>query len=211
MLNNKEINWSVIDAYLFDLGGVIVDISPVSAIAAFNQLGLTNLEEQITQGHHNGLFKQYELGAISSQEFVQQIQALLPQEVDNSQIINAWNKMLVELPIERLKLLEQIKKQAPVYLLSNTNELHRNNFIGMADGVKNIENYFTKAFYSYEIKQSKPDKAAFEFVIEDTGLVPEKTLFLDDSQMNLDVAKSLGFQTILVSESTPIIDIFSRM
>ncbi|MCG8580448.1 MAG: HAD family phosphatase [Bacteroidales bacterium] len=208
-MKNMEQKWGDIDAYLFDLGGVIVDISPAAAIDAFNKLGLTNLEEQISHGHHNGLFKQYELGAISTQEFIEKIQSLLPGPVSDNQIIAAWNKMLVELPIERLQLIERIKKKAPVYLLSNTNELHRNTFVGMANGIENIEPYFTKAFYSYEIKQSKPDRQAFDHVVTCTGIKPEKTLFLDDSQLNLGVAEELGFQTVLVSENHTMIEILS--
>lgn len=210
MLKRKEIAWTDYDAYLFDLGGVIVDISPASAIEAFRKLGLTNLEQQITQGHHNGLFKQYELGAITTTDFINQIQDLLPQRVVDQQIIDAWNKMLVDLPVERLHILQQLKKKAPIFLLSNTNQLHRKSYEAMAEGF-DVENLFTKAFYSYEIHLNKPDREAFEFVINSSRIRPEKTLFLDDLQLNLDAAKELGFQTLLVSKGQTIIDIFSEI
>ncbi|WP_430814125.1 HAD family hydrolase [Carboxylicivirga sp. RSCT41] len=211
MQKTKELSASTIDAYLFDLGGVIVDISPAAAISAFSKLGLSNLEEQITHGHHNGLFKQYELGAVSTQDFIRQIKDLLPHTTTDEQIIDAWNQMLVELPLERLQIIESLKEQVPVYLLSNTNELHRSTFVRMAYGIENIEAYFTKTFYSFEIKHSKPDKGAFEYVIANTGIKPERTLFLDDSQLNLDVADELGFQTVLVSKNDPMTDILGKM
>ena len=200
--------FSNIDAYLFDLGGVIVDIDPQAAIEAFQQIGLNNLEEQITHGHHNGLFKQYELGAISTTEFIDHIQQLLPERVDDQVIIDAWAKMLVMLPVCRVELLQKISKEKPVYLLSNTNEIHRKAYLGMAEGYDNIELIFKKAYYSFEIKFNKPDLDCFKYVIEDAELIPERTLFLDDSQMNLDAAQELGFKTLLVSKEKPIESIF---
>jgi len=203
------VDFSNIDAYLFDLGGVIVDISPKAAIEAFGKLGLMNLEEQITMGHHNGLFKQYELGSISTTDFIESIQQLLPHEVGRQEIVDAWKAMLVHLPSERVGILEKLKAEKPVYLLSNTNEIHREAYVSMADCCNNIEPLFTKAFYSYEINYSKPDLKSFECVVKSTGLVPERTLFLDDSQLNLDAAKKMGFQTFLVGGKQTMETIFS--
>tara|TARA_R110000824_G_scaffold390760_3_gene587523 strand:+ start:4803 stop:5417 length:615 start_codon:yes stop_codon:yes gene_type:complete len=41
----------------------------------------------------------------------------------------------------------------------------------------------------------KPDPRIFEILIERAGLVPEDTLFIDDSRKNIDAAAGLGFQT----------------
>lgn len=41
----------------------------------------------------------------------------------------------------------------------------------------------------------KPDPRIFEILIERTGLVPERALFIDDSQRNVEAAASLGFHT----------------
>ena len=208
-MQKKEINWPEIDTYLFDLGGVIVDISPAAAIEAFNRLGLKNLDVQITQAHHQGLFKQYELGAITTDEFIEQIQELLPQRVNDIQIINAWNEMIVAFRKERIEVVEKLKCRYPVYLLSNTNELHCKKYTQMADGYENAEKLFTEVFYSYKIKQSKPDLEAFKKVVEETGLNPSTTLFLDDSQINLNAAAQLGFQTLLISKEQTIEKLFS--
>ncbi|MBK3518542.1 HAD family hydrolase [Carboxylicivirga marina] len=205
------VDLSTVDAYLFDLGGVIVDISPDAAIDAFNKLGLKNLHEQITLGHHEGLFKKYEQGAVSTNEFIQQIQNMLPNQVSDQEIIDAWNQMLVYMPNERVEILERLRAKSPVFLLSNTNDLHRNKYVSMADAYDNVEPIFTKAFYSYEIEISKPDLESFQYVIDNSDLIPERTLFLDDSQLNLDAAKTLGFQIVLVSESNSMVNIFSKM
>ncbi|WP_185968802.1 HAD family phosphatase [Carboxylicivirga sp. M1479] len=202
-------DYTQIDAYLFDLGGVIVDIDPQAAIAAFEKLGLNNLHEQITHGHHQGLFKQYELGVISSQQFVDAIQELLPSKVSDQTIIDAWNTMLVHLPIERIRLIEKLSKQKPVYLLSNTNAIHHQAYVSMVSGIENVETIFNKAFYSYEIGLSKPNASIFKHVIDNAPLQAERTLFLDDSHLNLDAAEQLGFQTALIGPKQSMLDVLS--
>lgn len=205
------IDFSKIEAYLFDLGGVIVDISPQAAIDAFKKLGLTDIHENITQSHHGGLFKQYELGMISSDEFVTAVQEQLPRPVEPNQIHDAWNEMLVDLPDARVSLLQRLKATKPVYLLSNTNAIHRQMFIGMARGYDNMEALFTEVFYSYKMHLSKPDIKSFEYVIEKTGVNPCRTLFLDDSEINLETAEQLGFQTALVSAENGVVEVFNEL
>jgi len=40
----------------------------------------------------------------------------------------------------------------------------------------------------------KPHRRIFDILIERTGLVPARTLFIDDSRINIDAAEELGFQ-----------------
>ncbi|WP_439183086.1 HAD family hydrolase [Carboxylicivirga taeanensis] len=207
----EAVDFANVDAYLFDLGGVIIDISPQATIDAFKKLGLKDIQQQITQSHHEGVFKQYEQGTISSDEFIAFVQKELPRQVDQQLIIDAWNRMLVELPVSRALLLERLKQTKPVYLLSNTNAIHHQAFGAMAKGYKHIELLFTKAFYSFQMQLSKPDPRCFQFVIEDTGLQPERTMFFDDSPLNLEVARELGFQTALVTPQNSIVDMFNEL
>ncbi len=206
-----KIDFSEIEAYLFDLGGVVIDIDPFKTIEAFSELGLTHLKEQINHGHHTGLFKKLEKGEITNAGFIDKIKKQLNGAIEEKHIVNAWNKMLIHLPAERIELLKQLKKDKPIYLLSNTNGIHRNYFTKMAKGHKTIEELFTRVYYSYQLGCSKPDAEPFEKVIELTGLKPGRTLFLDDSQANLDTAKKLGFKTVLVTPHNTIQDIFSSM
>ncbi len=207
-LNYKNIDLQHTKAILFDLGGVIVDISPDAAINAFSKLGLENLAEQISHCHHQGLFKQYESGSISTKEFIDEIQNQLPVKVDDHQVIDAWNAMLRDFPLERFKLIENLRQQFPIYLLSNTNEIHCKAYKKMVNGCEDAERLFTKAYYSFEIKQSKPSRESFNFVCEDTGLRPDEILFLDDSPINIDAAKKMGFKTRLVTADMPITKVF---
>lgn len=60
-----------------------------------------------------------------------------------------------------------------------------------------MNDYFDRIFTSYELGISKPDPRCFQAVIDRSGIIPSETLFLDDSQANLDVAAQMGFKTYL--------------
>ncbi|MCU4165472.1 HAD family hydrolase [Carboxylicivirga caseinilyticus] len=197
-----------IEAFLFDLGGVIIDIDVQKAIDGFKKIGLKGIESQITKSHHIGLFKAFERGDIDEREFLSNIKKETGIHISDEQIIDAWQSILVDFPIERVQILEKLHQDYPTYILSNTNGIHLQKFSKMAEGYEHIEELFTAAYYSYQLGCSKPEKCAFEKVIELSGLKPETTLFLDDSEINLQVAEELGFKTQLVTKSNSMVEIF---
>ena len=67
--------------------------------------------------------------------------------------------------------------------------------------------YFDGQVASFIAKCSKPGREIFEYAIKNLGITPCETLFLDDSQKNLDTAQILGFKTALVAPGTEFADI----
>ena len=61
-----------------------------------------------------------------------------------------------------------------------------------ADG-KRMEDYFDRIYLSYEMRELKPSEAIFRKMIADSGMIPERTLYIDDGQKNVDAAQALGF------------------
>ena len=84
-----------------------------------------------------------------------------------------------------------------VYLLSNTNEIHWEWSCEHAYPYKafRVEDYFEHIFLSYEMKMAKPDEEIFRKVLDDAGLDPKETFFIDDSETNCLTARSLGIST----------------
>ena len=62
---------------------------------------------------------------------------------------------------------------------------------------KEREDYFDGMVTSFEARVMKPDAAIFRYTVDKLGIRPEETLFIDDSQANLDAAAALGFATAL--------------
>ena len=53
---------------------------------------------------------------------------------------------------------------------------------------------FDATFASHEIGFVKPERAAFEYVVEHLGVRPEEIVFLDDAEPNTVAARDIGIQ-----------------
>jgi HAD superfamily hydrolase (TIGR01509 family) len=92
--------------------------------------------------------------------------------------------MLLDLPRERLEILQALRKNYTVALFSNTNAIHLEEVYKIAlrdTGFATFENHFDKEYYSHTFHQRKPDTEAFLALLEENGWLAEETLFLDDT------------------------------
>ena len=67
---------------------------------------------------------------------------------------------------------------------------------------------FEKVYYSHEIGLRKPNADIFQYVLSDTGIDPDETMFIDDFIENIETARQLGFQTIHLKAPLTLVDIF---
>ena len=76
---------------------------------------------------------------------------------------------------------------------------------------KEREDYFDGMVTSFEARVMKPDAAIFRYTVDKLGIRPEETLFIDDSQANLDAASALGFATALAVPGRDFADIIKPL
>lgn len=178
-----------------------MDIKKENCIEAFRELGLQNPETYFGDYGQNGVFEAVESGEIDSDGFHRALRPLLPEGTSDAAIDTAFNKFLTGIPVHRLRQLQQLRRDGyRVYLLSNTNPVMWNDVIKSEfekDGLSR-EDYFDGIVTSFEAKALKPHPEIFEYACRTLGIDAAETLFLDDSQANLDGAARLGFQTALV-------------
>lgn len=184
-----------IQTYLFDFGGVLIDLDRRRCVESFRALGMPAMENLLHDFRQQDFLLEHEKGRVSDEAFRNHVRACIGCYVDDARIDAAWNSFLVDVPGYKLDFLLSLRKEHPVYLLSNTNGIHwhwacRHVF---SRGGHSVEDYFDRVFLSYEMKMAKPDAGIFRRVIEETALVPQKTLFIDDSEANCTTARSLGF------------------
>lgn len=184
---------------IFDFGGVLVNLNRQRCIESFKQLGLGCVESLIDPFAQQGIFMQLEKGLITAADFRDQIRALADQPLTDEQIDNAWNSFLVDVPTYKLDALLKLRSKYLVYLLSNTNEIHWDWSCAHAFPYKafRMKDYFEEVFLSHEMKLAKPETRIFEAVLAKTGILPEETLFIDDSEANCKAAESLGIKTYI--------------
>jgi len=119
--------------------------------------------------------------------------------------------MLLDFPVRRLQLLQQLRLYYDLFLLSNTNEVHEEAFNGILmrqHGIPNLGVFFDKVYLSHRVGMRKPDPEIFRRVLTDNQLKPEHTLFIDDSPQHIAGAKEAGIQAIYLEKGMTIEDIF---
>lgn len=119
---------SEIKNIIFDLGGVILNLDYSKTVNEFKKLDVLNFQELYSQKKQSIIFDDFEKGNIQSEKFISSINIAKNLKIKEFDFINAWNAMILEIPIQRLEFIEAIKDDYKVFLLSNTNEIHINKF-----------------------------------------------------------------------------------
>lgn len=196
---------------IFDLGGVIINLSVEKTHQAFAALSGLPVTEIKTRVHHGAFFHEFEKGLITDSEFRDHLRESLSMQVTDEQLDQAWNAMLLDIPLSRIQLLEKLKSDYTIFLLSNTNNIHLqcfNRIVRELTGKPTIDYYFHGSFYSHLVKMSKPDAEIYQHVLSQHSLLPQETIFLDDNKDNLVGANKVGIQTFHVEQPDQIFSLF---
>ena len=174
---------------IFDFGGVLIDLDKECCIRNFNALGI-NIENIVSTTHNKGAFEELEKGSITPEQFRGELRKMTSRPVTDSQIDDAWISILQTVPQYKLDLLLQLRKKYRIYLLSNTNSIHfeyAKKHIFEKNG-NTLNDYFDDCFLSYEIGMIKPDDEIFEYVLNEVQIFARETIFIDDSELNVESA-----------------------
>ena len=198
---------------IFDLGGVILNIRYQNALEAFQKLSTSQQTIAFTQQKQSRLFDEYETGRISDQAFREGLRQHYEIEASDAEIDAAWNAMLLDIPAERITLLQALSQKYRLFLLSNTNAIHLVHFTRLvAEGfaIPSLDSLFEKTYYSHLIGQRKPDAPVFEHILDRHQLNRHETLFIDDSIQHIEGARQVGLQTLFLAPPLTINEVFKN-
>jgi FMN phosphatase YigB (HAD superfamily) len=198
---------------IFDLGSVLLDIDVDRTLRSFDDLGVSGKRLEEIYKEPENFFLLFEKGAIDADTFRNAFRTLSDNHLTDQQINEAWSAMVVGFQKDKVKLLKCLVNQFDLYLLSNTNEIHvpvyTRQFRETSGGVS-FEDVFTRIYYSHVVKLSKPNPAIFTYMLNDSGILPEESLFIDDLQRNVDAAIQTGFHSCHFREENDLAEVLER-
>jgi len=174
---------------LLDMGGVLLDLhDPRTAFGLAMQQ-----DEFMEKWLLSPSVRKFERGCVTTSRFASEIveEFALPYSPEEFiRRLNSWPDALFDGVPE---LLESIGHQHRIALLSNTNEVHWNR----DDIAGRLAPLLDKVFLSHQTRHLKPERAAFEDVLQHYGVDAGDILFFDDNPINIDAARSCGMQAWL--------------
>ncbi len=185
---------------VFDLGNVLISFKPSEF---FDKKGYPeNIKTTILADiFASKEWLRLDNGEINTKEAIEAIS--LKSSLKREEIAHIFNlrKELIFPLDENVRLLPDLKKRGfRLYFLSNFP-------MDLFEEVKTdyyFFRYFDGGIISAEAKVSKPDIEFYNILLEKYSLVPEECLYIDDLEINVRVAESLGMKGLFTFGSTVI-------
>ena len=98
-----------VKSIVFDLGGVIINLDAQSSYNALKARSKYPEKVDAIFREHMGFFFDYERGLINDSEFRDGLRAYFGIEGSDEEIDADWNRMLLDIPPERIELLKSIR------------------------------------------------------------------------------------------------------
>lgn len=182
-----------IKTILFDLGGVLIQLHGMP----YKPEWLPDNDEMPDVWSHwkgSSTVKQFECGHINTSQFARQFMNEVGLACEEDEFIEHFKHWPAKLFPGVPTMLEELAESYQLAALSNANELH---WPVVMQGM-NLQAYIPNSFSSHQIRVTKPDRRAFEVVLQRLNVKPEAVLFLDDLQVSIDMASSMGIQAVKV-------------
>ncbi len=193
----------MIELVVLDLGRVLVQIADDldDAAARAGRAGVPGFTGDLSAHTRRGgnaqvagLLSDYERGHVSSEDYARGIAAQVGAQPDD---VAAIHDAVLIRAFDGLAGFYDRLAAAPVHTacLSNTNALHWARITNPSDSAFLNLNRLNFCFASHQIRQAKPDHAAYAYVEAATRVAPERILFFDDLDENVAAAAARGWQT----------------
>lgn len=184
---------------IFDLAGVVMNLNLQRDTEALIGVGLPDFEGCLAREEIFRPILDYVNGLISADEFLGKIRSQCSADATDQQILYAMDAVLDDIPKQRLERIIAMRKHYRVFLLSNIYDVAWRHAVGEIEKAGySVVDCFERVFLSYEMSLAKPDPRIFQAVIDATGIVPEETLYYDDSRSNIEAGNKMGFHSVLV-------------
>jgi FMN phosphatase YigB (HAD superfamily) len=177
-----------VEAFIFDIGNVLVRFRPGHAEEALARLGVEYAPDMAALQE---LGWRYERGMVDRGEFLAGLRDVLRHAGPDEDLARAWQEIF-EPNLPMWDLVERLHGEYPLFLLSNTNGLHHEYLVREYG----VFEKFADGVFSYRAKMMKPEREIFELAIRQFGVRPAATIYLDDLTANVEAAREAGLRAL---------------
>lgn len=206
-ISNGEFRISKIDWVIFDLGGVLIDWNPNYVYG---------------RGSPDSIKVDYFLKKIATSEWNSQMDAGIPFQdaIDRRSLeFPEWSEWLQSWRDEWPTMLRDVLKDS-VDVFEDVVAARR---VGALQGVLALSNWapdtfkiaearfpflgkFDARLISGDERLIKPNPAFFQLLVDRHGIVPERSIFIDDLIKNTDIAEKLGYNVHVFRDAKALRD-----
>ena len=177
---------------LFDIGGVLVEPSGVDTMLRWMEYRVS-AEEMWRMWLTSENVRAFETGRKSAEDFADALVSDFGLTVGPDEFLNELPRWSTTLFPGALELLQRLPSHYTRATLCNTNPIHWVELMKTP-----LKDAFPRHFASHLIGRIKPDAEAFQHVLDELNCGPECVLFLDDNELNVRGARTLGMNAVRV-------------
>ena len=191
----------IIKTVIFDLGKVLLNYSFKNTYKYWSEKSGVPEEKLENSFSADEQYKQHEIGNITIEQYHQHLCKVLSMNISLEDFIIGWNSMFIGLYPNTINILNQIGNKTQKVLLSNTNKTHT---IFLHKHYQQLLDHLDIVFFSNEIQKRKPNEETYLYIINKCGVNPEEALFFDDLEENIDGARKVNINSVLVKDPNEI-------
>ena len=188
--------------FVFDLGNVILPfdnrqiaekLHARSVMKGVSPADIFSYLFDLRCGSING----YEEGLSSSMEFFLDVRDRYKLRLEFEEFREIWNNIFRE-NLEVNEIIVYLKARCvPLFLLSNTNELHFTHIIERYPIVHLMDEWIL----SFEVGAKKPKRRIFDAIFEKLDVGRDEVFYIDDVEEYVERARGMGMQGLVFREA----------
>jgi len=177
------------------MGGVVFEIDFEQALETWAKLSKLSIEEIRNRFGMDEPYEMHERGEIDASVYFNHIRTNLLLDANDSEIALGWNAIYRKEISSTVDYILKAREKFPCYAFTNSNPAHQK--FWMLNYPRAVQ-CFHRVFVSSDMGLRKPEKESFEAISNETGVNLSRILFFDDMEENVDGARAVGMQAVLV-------------
>ena len=193
---------------LLDLGGVVLGINFRRVFRYWANAAGVDESVFYKNWKLDEAYEAQEIGELDFAGYTEHLSRSLNVAMSDEQWREGWNALWTR-PHEGVKaLFPSLKKRFQLCAFSNTNAVHAESFLSL---YPDVFAHFDQLYLSHEVGCRKPATESFLRICSMLQCQPKQVTFLDDSQENIEGAKSAGFTAYLTRSESEVVQVLRSL